>query len=131
MKVPSTLRSLVMMLTLIFSLTAVNAAVPALSTPPPATAETSSYTTMTKKEKKAAKKELKQKLKDLRANLKAGNLSETDTVILVILAILLPPLAVYLYEGSITNKFWLSLILTLLFWVPGVIYSLLVVLGAI
>lgn len=38
---------------------------------------------------------------------------DVDLVILVILAILLPPLAVYLAEG-ITGKFWLTLILCLL-----------------
>jgi uncharacterized membrane protein YqaE (UPF0057 family) len=54
----------------------------------------------------------------------------TNTVLLVILAILLPPLAVYLHQGAINTKFWISLVLTLLFWIPGVIYALLVVLGA-
>ncbi len=53
----------------------------------------------------------------------------TNTLLLVILAILLPPLAVALHEGRINGKFWLSLILTLLFWIPGVIYALIVVLG--
>jgi uncharacterized membrane protein YqaE (UPF0057 family) len=38
---------------------------------------------------------------------------DVDLIILVILAILLPPLAVYLDEG-ITGKFWLTLILCLL-----------------
>jgi len=48
---------------------------------------------------------------------------------LVILAILLPPLAVYLHQGEINTKFWISLILTLLFFIPGIIYALIVVLG--
>ncbi|MBK7885425.1 MAG: YqaE/Pmp3 family membrane protein [Chitinophagaceae bacterium] len=50
--------------------------------------------------------------------------------LLVILAILLPPLAVYLHQGEINTKFWISLLLTLLFWLPGIIYALIVVLGA-
>lgn len=40
-----------------------------------------------------------------------------------ILAIVIPPLAVGLLYG-ITIEFWISLILTLLFWLPGAIYSL-------
>jgi uncharacterized membrane protein YqaE (UPF0057 family) len=52
-----------------------------------------------------------------------------STLLLVILAILLPPLAVYLHEGVINGKFWLDLILTLLFWLPGLIYALIVVLS--
>ena len=31
--------------------------------------------------------------------------------------------------GEINNKFWIALVLTLLFFVPGVIYALIVVLG--
>jgi uncharacterized membrane protein YqaE (UPF0057 family) len=49
--------------------------------------------------------------------------------LLVVLAILLPPLAVYLHEGVINGKFWLDLILTLLFYLPGMIYALIVVLS--
>lgn len=136
MKVLFTLRSIGMMLMLaVFTCSAVAAAVPASNMSVPSSSaygvEAASATTMNKKEKKAAKKALKQKLKDLKANLKSGNLSDTDTLLLVILSILLPPLAVFLYEGAITSRFWISLILTLIFWIPGVIYSLLVVLGAI
>ncbi|HMO33878.1 MAG TPA: YqaE/Pmp3 family membrane protein [Lacibacter sp.] len=81
---------------------------------------------LSRKEKKgriaAAKKEMKQMRRQ-------G--SDERTILLVILAILLPPLAVYLHQEAINTKFWISLILTLLFWVPGVIYSLLVVLGVV
>ncbi|MBX7141246.1 MAG: YqaE/Pmp3 family membrane protein [Chitinophagales bacterium] len=45
---------------------------------------------------------------------------------LILFAILLPPLAVALVDG-IGTSFWISIILTLLFWVPGVIYALIVV----
>ncbi|MBK9570178.1 MAG: YqaE/Pmp3 family membrane protein [Chitinophagaceae bacterium] len=50
-------------------------------------------------------------------------------MLLVILALLLPPLAVYLHEGVINKRFWISLLLTILFFVPGVIYALIVILG--
>lgn len=53
--------------------------------------------------------------------------SEADLILLVIISIFLPPLAVYLKEGSITTNFWIDLLLTLLFWVPGIIFALLVV----
>jgi uncharacterized membrane protein YqaE (UPF0057 family) len=68
-------------------------------------------------------------LKEAKAAKRAGKAPEENTILLVILALLLPPLAVYLHQGEINTKFWISLILTLLFFVPGVIYALIVVLG--
>jgi len=50
-----------------------------------------------------------------------------DEVLLVILAILLPPLAVYMLEG-LTDYFWIDLILTILGWLPGVIFALYLIL---
>jgi len=50
-----------------------------------------------------------------------------DEVLLVILAILLPPLAVYLLEGVTTN-FWIDVILSLFFWLPGIIFALYLIL---
>ncbi len=51
----------------------------------------------------------------------------TNRLLLVIIAILLPPLAVGLKNG-IGGSFVLNLILTLIFWLPGMIHALLVVL---
>lgn len=73
---------------------------------------------MTKAEKKEFKKEVREALKQDRT----GGVS----IIKIILAVLLPPLAVFLHVG-LGTQFWISLILTLLFWIPGVIYALLVV----
>ena len=73
--------------------------------------------------------EAKTMLKEYKAQKQAGSEPSTNTILLAILAILLPPLAVYLHEGAINDKFWLSLLLTLLLWIPGVIYALIVVLG--
>lgn len=57
--------------------------------------------------------------------------SADDMLILaVIFAILIPPVGVAIYEGF-TTRFWISLLLTLLFFVPGMIYALLVVCGVI
>lgn len=54
--------------------------------------------------------------------------SQPDMVVLILLAIFIPPLAVYLYEGTWNNRCWLNLILTLLCGLPGMIHALIVVL---
>lgn len=82
-----------------------------------------------KSEKKARLKEVKKQIKEFKKNRRAGA-ERPDQTLLIILAILLPPLAVYLHQGEVNNKFWLSLVLTLIFWLPGVIYALVVVLDA-
>lgn len=64
------------------------------------------------------------KLNNSPAQVNQGNIIE------VVLAFLIPPLAVFLHNGLDTS-FWISLILTCLLWVPGVIFSLLVVLDLI
>lgn len=86
------------------------------------------FKSLPKSERKERVREAKKLLKQYRSDKRSGKAeADTNTILLAILAILLPPLAVYLKEGEINNKFWLSLILTLLFWIPGVIYALLVV----
>ena len=87
------------------------------------------YNNLSKKEKRAKARDVKKEIKAYKAAKKTGKEPSTNTLLLVILAILLPPLAVYLHEGEINNRFWISLILTLLFWLPGVIYALIVILG--
>lgn len=89
------------------------------------------FNNLSKKEKKQRLKEVKKQVNTFKQNQRQGKAADEQTILLVILAILLPPLAVYLHQNAINNKFWISLILTLLFWVPGVIYALLVVLGVI
>jgi uncharacterized membrane protein YqaE (UPF0057 family) len=73
-------------------------------------------------------KEAKKVVKDFKQNKKQGKFADTDQLLLVILAVLVPPLAVYLHEGEINGKFWLDLLLTLLFYLPGLIYALIVIL---
>ncbi|MBS1567512.1 MAG: YqaE/Pmp3 family membrane protein [Bacteroidetes bacterium] len=88
----------------------------------------SEFKSLSRKERRARIRESKKWIKEYRAEKKAGkSKKETDQVLLIILCILLPPLAVYLKEDEINGKFWLSILLTLLFWLPGVIYALLVV----
>ncbi len=83
---------------------------------------------LTRKERKVKFKLVKKTVKDYKAAKARGAEPSTNTLLLAILAILLPPLAVYLHEGTINSKFWIALVLTLLFWLPGVIYALIVVL---
>lgn len=87
------------------------------------------FKSLSKKEKRQKIKSVKKEIKNFKAEKKKGSDASTNTLLLVILAILLPPLAVYLYEGEINNRFWISLLLTLLFWVPGIIYALILILG--
>ena len=51
----------------------------------------------------------------------------TNKVLMVIVAFLLPPLAVGLKEG-IGTSFIINVVLTLLLWLPGFIHALIVVL---
>lgn len=87
------------------------------------------FKSLSKSERRDKIKEVKKQLRELKAQKQDNSAPSTNTALLVILAILLPPLAVYLHQGEINGKFWLSLLLTLLFFLPGVIYALLVVLG--
>jgi uncharacterized membrane protein YqaE (UPF0057 family) len=45
----------------------------------------------------------------------------------VIAAILLPPLGIFLARG-LGLEFWIGTLLTILFWVPGIVFALAVVL---
>jgi uncharacterized membrane protein YqaE (UPF0057 family) len=55
---------------------------------------------------------------------------DTNTLLMVIIAILLPPVAVFLKKGA-GMELVIGIVLTILFFVPGIIYALLVVLGKI
>jgi len=46
-----------------------------------------------------------------------------NPIVLIILAILLPPLGVFLKEGAGKNLV-INVILCLLFWIPGVVHAL-------
>ena len=49
------------------------------------------------------------------------------TLVLVILAFFLPPLAVVMMSG-LNRDFWINLILTLLGWIPGTIHAIYLIL---
>ena len=103
--------------------------VPVNPDPKTVSAALSEFMHLSRKERRLRIKEAKSEIKKIKAEKKAGiDEPSTSQVLLVILAIILPPLAVYLHEGEINNKFWLDLLLTLLLFLPGVIYALIVVL---
>ncbi|MGK7389734.1 MAG: YqaE/Pmp3 family membrane protein [Candidatus Cyclobacteriaceae bacterium M2_1C_046] len=81
---------------------------------------------LTKKEKRQLKKEVKKQLKESK---EAGVLQvgdEPNKLLYYILAVLLPPLAVGLWRG-IGSDFWINLLLTLLFYLPGIIHAIIVI----
>lgn len=47
-------------------------------------------------------------------------------ILIAILCIFLPPVAVVVYEDSVTTNFWVDLVATLLFWLPGIILAFLI-----
>ncbi|GAA4339074.1 YqaE/Pmp3 family membrane protein [Flaviaesturariibacter amylovorans] len=100
--------------------------------PDPATVKKAltEFRNLPRKERKARIKESRKAVKDyVKAERAAGRAPKASKVVQVIFAILVPPLGVYLHEGEINNRFWISLILTLLFFIPGMIYALVIVLG--
>ena len=99
------------------------------SEPDPATvkAALAEFKSLSKQERKQRIKDVKKELKVLKKEKKANRSAKVDMVLLIILAILLPPLAVYLHQGEINGRFWLSILLWFCFILPGVIYALLVV----
>jgi len=82
----------------------------------------------------------RQEIRKFKAARRAGQDTDTNTLVLVILAILLPPVAVYLHQGETNNKFWITLLLFLLglagafffSWLlifAAIVYALIVILG--
>ena len=47
---------------------------------------------------------------------------DTDNIILAVLCVFFPPIAVFLLYG-ISNEFWIDLLLTVCFLLPGIIYA--------
>ncbi|CAN5302428.1 hypothetical protein BH09BAC5_BH09BAC5_04130 [soil metagenome] len=54
---------------------------------------------------------------------------DDNKVLLIVLCFFIPPLAVYLYEGSWTHRCTVNLILTLLCGLPGMIHALIIIIG--
>lgn len=88
--------------------------------------------------KKSSKKTIKNKVKAAKEKMSSPASSDVMTVLLVIIALFIPPLAVFLYEGA-TTRFWLILILSILaygvgwylFGTSGALFGLIAVIWAI
>ena len=107
--------------------------VPGGGEPNPATvkAALAEFKSLSKQEKKQRIKDVKKELKVFKKEKKANRSANVEMWLLIVLAILLPPLAVYLHQGEINGKFWLSILFWFLFIIPGIIYALLVVTNTI
>mmetsp|Transcript_141548 Transcript_141548/g.200456 ORF Transcript_141548/g.200456 Transcript_141548/m.200456 type:complete len:136 (-) Transcript_141548:281-688(-) len=49
------------------------------------------------------------------------------SVLLVILSIILPPAAVFIDQPGVNDEFFISILLTIFFWLPGIIHAIWVV----
>lgn len=80
-----------------------------------------------KKERKALKREVKEQLK---THKESASIMQTrggeSKILYYILAIFIPPLAVFLWRG-IGSDFWINLLLTLLFLIPGIVHAIIVI----
>jgi uncharacterized membrane protein YqaE (UPF0057 family) len=85
------------------------------------------FNSLSKNDKKERISKVKAAVQQYKTNLKNGERIDDNKLLAIIFAILIPPVGVVLYENKVTTKFWISLLLTFIFWLPGMIYSLLVV----
>lgn len=108
----------------------------------PAAQAMKEWNSLSRHNKKMKIKEIKKAIKQYKAQKKQGTEVSTNTLLLILIAILIPPLAVYLHEGEINNRFWISVLLTILGYLlfnfagifflgslPGIIYALYVILS--
>jgi uncharacterized membrane protein YqaE (UPF0057 family) len=105
--------------------------VPTSTEPDPAVvkAALAEFRSLSAKERRVRFKEARKAIKEYKAQQRAGKAPVAGTFLQVLFAILIPPLGVYLHEGEINKRFWIDLLLTLLFFLPGMIYALIVVLS--
>lgn len=100
------------------------------------------FKNLSNRQKRDRFKQMKKAIRDFKAQKKAGAEISTNTLLQVIIAIFIPPLAVYLHEGETNNRFWISVLLTILGYLlfgfagvlflgslPGIIYALIVILN--
>jgi|AntRauTorckE5430_2_1112549.scaffolds.fasta_scaffold93599_1 uncharacterized membrane protein YqaE (UPF0057 family) len=127
------MKGVLLSLTLLFSLLAIVPSQAAIAVQSAATkVAVEEAPTLTKRElRKKKRQERRAERKAIRAAIKdwrKADLSD-DTLLLIIITILLPPLGMFLFEGDFTTRVLISLLLWLLFYLPGLIYTLLVILG--
>ncbi|MCH0628638.1 YqaE/Pmp3 family membrane protein [Kocuria palustris] len=54
---------------------------------------------------------------------------DSEQIVAILLAIFLPPLAVYLKEQRLSATFWIDVVLTICAWFPGMLFALYIVLA--
>jgi uncharacterized membrane protein YqaE (UPF0057 family) len=81
---------------------------------------------LSRKERKALRKQLKRESKALK---QAPTQTQADAklILCIILAILIPCIGVLVWQGDLTIDFLITLLLMLLFWLPGIIYAIYVI----
>ncbi len=96
------------------------------------------FKNLSRSERRGRMKEAKKLFKEYKAAKRAHREdAETNQILLAILAIFLPPLAVYLKDGELDVKFWIDLALVFLvffsfvLWIIPVVFALLVVFDVI
>ena len=101
--------------------------------PDPATikAAVNEFKALSNKEKKSRFKEAKKAIKEFKKQKRKGLDPSTDTLLLVIIALLIPPLAVYLHQGETNNKFWITTLLFIIGIIGGFLFSWVLLLAAI
>lgn len=80
-------------------------------------------TKLSRVEKRAVRQAVKVQAREAAPQAEQGIIMQ---ILLLLLAFVLPPLAV-LFKVGLRGHFWLNILLTLLFWVPGVIHAILVI----
>ena len=129
-KIFSSLLMATMMISMIPLQSSALVVLPGSGEPNPATVKAAfaEFKSLSKKEQKTKNKRGKKTSERfLRKKRNQINQQMLNMWLLIVLAILLPPLAVYLHQGEINGKFWLSILFWFLFIIPGVVYALLVV----
>ena len=92
----------------------------------PNTPEQETVTSEKSKVKTKKVSKLKQKIaKKLLKKADGGN----NQILAIILAIILPFVGVAVWQNGITKDFWITLLLTFLFYLPGLIYALYIILS--
>jgi uncharacterized membrane protein YqaE (UPF0057 family) len=128
-KIFSSLLMVAMMTSIIPLQSSALVVLPRTNEPNPATVKAAfaEFKNLSKKEQKLRVKEAKKQVQIFKKEKKSNKSANVEMWLLIVLAILLPPLAVYLHQGEINGKFWLSILFWFLFIIPGVVYALLVV----
>ena len=101
-----------------------------------------SFSALSRSEKKSRFREMRKAMKQYKESKNAGDEVDKTTILQIVIGFFLPPLAVYLHQGSTDKKFWISVLLAvlgllifgvaglfLLGTLPSIIYAMIVILS--